>query len=101
MNVLQPISTPQQVLFIPRENTPTVNLRLSNELKGDSTEYELSTTYDNGFMTVELSHPFNEADNYSFEVFHLAGKSLYRGKIYITAQTDLENYKPNPDFLYA
>lgn len=101
MNVLLPISTPQQLLFIPRENTPTINFRLVNELLGDTTEYELSTSYNNGYMTVELSHPFNEGDNYSFEVFHLNGKSLYRGKIFVTAQTDLENYKTNPDFLYA
>lgn len=100
MNILLPISTEQNLLFIPRKDVPTVTLSLTNELTQTTESFELGTDYDNGYMTVIIEFGFKEGDRYSYEVNDLDGSLLYRGKILVTEQTDLQNFKVN-DILYA
>lgn len=95
MNVLKPIPDPQSLLFIPRQNVSEVNLELLNEFTEIESKYELQTEYNNGYMTVALSHDFNEGDRFSYQVKSIEGDLLYRGKIFITSQTDLQNYTLN------
>lgn len=100
MNILLPIATPQALTFIPRQSAELVTLTLFDEHSGNSTEYELEAAYQDGYMNVEFAHDFKEGQNYSFEVKD--GETLlYRGKIFTTSQTDLQNYRSNPDLLYA
>jgi hypothetical protein len=101
MRVLLPIDTPQALIFIPRFNTDTVNIILTHEEKELDYNYQLGATYSNGIMEVEITHDFKEGENYSFQVEDLTNELMYRGKIFITAQTDIQDYKPDPDFLYA
>jgi hypothetical protein len=101
MRVLQPIDTPQALIFIPRFDTDTVSIILTHEVKQLDYNYELATTYTNGLMQVEITHDFKEGESYSFQVEDLSNELMYRGKIFITAQTDLQDYRTNPDFLYA
>ena len=93
MNILKPTTEPQQLLFIPRYEVATVFVKLLNEFTEDLTLLELNATYDNGYMTVEINHSFKEGENYSYEVEDGLNNLLYRGKIYITSQTDLQNFK--------
>lgn len=99
MNTVQPISTPQTLIFIPRQSAETVVLSLFDEMLETTTEHELSAIYQDGYMEVEISHDFKEGHNYSYQV-QADGNLLYRGKIFSTSQTDLQNYRSNPDLLY-
>lgn len=100
MNVLKPISDPQTLLFIPRYEVPKVNIKLLNELtEGNTLMLDIDTAYSNGYMTISISHTFNEGDNYSYQIEDVEGNLMYRGKIYITSQTDIQNYKISPDLL--
>ena len=101
MNVLQPISTAQNLIFIPRFDAPTVSIEIRDEETDTSETLTISAIYDNGYMTVEIEYPFKEAGNYTYEVSDLSERLMYRGKIFSTAQTDLQNYRTNPDFLYV
>jgi hypothetical protein len=101
MRTLLPIDTPQPLIFIPRFATDTVNIILTHEVKQIDFTFEKNAEYSNGIMEVEISHDFKEGENYSFQVEDVSNNLMYRGKIFITAQTDLENYKENTDLLYA
>lgn len=101
MNILFPISTPQTLVFIPRDNKANILLVITDESTSVETEFTLSTTYNNGYMSVSLSYDFEEGGSYTYESFDLEGNLLYRGKIFSTAQTDLENYNINQDLLQA
>ncbi|WP_136465528.1 hypothetical protein [Flagellimonas onchidii] len=98
MNVLQPIDTAQELIFIPRFQADTVKISLVNEFTEVHTDLELAATYSNGFMTVQLTHDFSEGDNYTFEVTDTSDNLMYRGKIFITAQ-ESQNYNLNQDLL--
>lgn len=99
MNVLLPIPTPQDLVFIPRYNTGTVNLTITNEETNEKQDFEITTTYDNGYMVVSISYPFTEGGNYIYTVRDLTSAIMYNGKIFTTAQTDLQNYNINKDLL--
>ncbi|MDG3582052.1 hypothetical protein [Galbibacter pacificus] len=99
MNVIKPIHTPQSLLFIPRYEADTVTIWLLDELLEKSYEYTSAVTYLDGYMTAEITHDFKEGDNYSYEISDMDGNLMYRGKIFITDQNDIQNYKVDPDLL--
>ncbi|HDZ15245.1 hypothetical protein LCGC14_1395730 [marine sediment metagenome] len=99
MNALQPTTEPQQLLFIPRHNSQTVYVELVNELTDLSVTYEFDTVYSDGFMNVPIAHNFSEGENYQYEVTDLTGNLMYRGKIFITGQSNLQNYNTHNDIL--
>ncbi|QLG46056.1 hypothetical protein [Costertonia aggregata] len=88
------------MVFIPRFEADTVNLSLYDELNDRTYPYQLAAIYLDGLMEVELTHTFSEGEMYSFEVSDNGDNLMYRGKIFITEQTDLQNYSTHPDFLY-
>tara|TARA_R110000851_G_scaffold237164_2_gene390020 strand:- start:13539 stop:13844 length:306 start_codon:yes stop_codon:yes gene_type:complete len=101
LNVLLPILTGQTLTFIPRENASNVILTITDESTHLSTGISGSTVYLNGYMSVEVVYDFYEGGSYTYEVLDLSQNLLYRGKIFSTGQTDLENYNINQDLLQA
>ena len=98
MNILLPIDTAQDLIFIPRFQAQTVKISLVNEFTEVKTDLELAATYSNGFMTVQMTHEFTEGDNFTYEVTDTSNNLMYRGKIFITEQ-DTQNYNLNQDLL--
>ncbi|MFS4469111.1 hypothetical protein [Maribacter sp. 2210JD10-5] len=101
MNILQPISTEQTLIFIPRYNAQNIVLNITDEQTETGTELELTATYLDGYMYANISYDFIEGGRYSYEVRDTENELMYRGKIFVTAQTDLQEYKVNPDILIA
>lgn len=89
MKVLLPIATAQNLIVRPRTNVATVNLVIRDILKDTTTTSSgISTSFANGFLTIPFTRDFSEGETYSAEVTNTAtGALLWRGLIYITAQT--------------
>lgn len=98
MNVLLPTTDLQELVFIPRFNAQIVTLELVNEFNDSSVTQELIADYQGGYMTVEIGHNFEEGQSFAYEVTDLTGELMYRGKLFITDQSDLQNYQANTDF---
>src|SRR5690606_6774804 len=99
MNVLLPIDTAQNIIFIPRNNSSEVDIILENKLKETTDTYSnITPTYSNGYMTISVTHDFKEGESYSYTINASEGDSLmYRSKIFVTAQTDLQEYNTHPN----
>lgn len=51
---------------------------------------------DNGTMTIEIPHDFQEGDSFEAKIISSEQKKLiWRGRIFSTIQTDLQNYQVN------
>jgi|SRR5690606_16834206 len=93
MNIIKPIATPQNLIFIPRFGAEEVNLLLTNEFLEQTDTYLLPATYSNGLMTIVVEHDFKEGESYMYQINDTDDNLMYRGKIFVTDQTDLQNYK--------
>lgn len=86
--------------FIPRDYPTTVNVNLLNEETEAVISYDDGPTTDQGYMSVSIEgEVLEEADNFKLTVSDLTGNIIYYGKVFVTAQTDLENYNSNEDLL--
>lgn len=101
MNIVLPVATAQTLTFIPRESAASVVVKITNEETEVETPATLAATYTDGYMSVSVTYSFVERGSYSYQVETVAGDLLYRGKIFATAQSDLENYNSNNDLLTA
>lgn len=82
---------------IPREYAEEVRLVMWNEMTSVSTEIDnIITTTTNGHLEIPFNHYFIEGDSAETKVFDMDNKLIWRGKIYATSQTDLENFTLNP-----
>jgi hypothetical protein len=102
MNVLQPTNNAQTLTFIPRYQVATVDIFLFDKFKDKNYTFTgITATYQNGLMSIEISHDFKEGDTYSYQVNDPDGKLLFRGQIYITAQDTQEFDLTKDDFIYG
>lgn len=72
-----------------------VTLIMKNEMKGTIHNYDtLAEDLGNGGMLLRFSHNFKDWDSYEAKIVE-QGKTenKWRGRIFITDQTDLQNYK--------
>ena len=101
MKVLLPIATEQIIQIIPRFESSTVSFSIRDEETDTTSTSTIATTYSNGYMSIPFTFDFTNAEQKSYEmtVETLAGALIYRGKIFITAQVDLQNYKMNNDII--
>lgn len=89
MKVLLPIATTQNLLVRPRANVATVDLVLRDILKDTTTTTSgITSSFADGFLTIPFTHDFTEGETYSVQVNNnVSGAVLWRGLMYITAQT--------------
>lgn len=92
MTILRPSLETQSITIIPRYDVENVTLTLTNELTQDVNTYTTSTSYANGYMTIEFDLTVYEMDSFNLEVKD-GDTVLFRGKAFATDETDLENYK--------
>jgi len=99
MEVFLPINTQQTLTVIPRRNTPIVTLNISNEETGIADIFTIpTTTYDNGYLSMDFAYDFTEGGRYVLELKDNSGKLLWRGKAISTNQ-DPQTYKMNADII--
>jgi len=99
MEVFLPINTQQTLTVIPRRNSPIVSLRVSNEETGEIELFSIpTTTYDNGYLSMDFAYDFTEGGRYVLELKDNAGKLLWRGKAISTDQ-EPQTYKMNADII--
>lgn len=73
-----------------------VKLYMINELTNEDFLTELEA-YDigNGTLVVRFSYDFEDGDSFESTIRNLDDELIWRGRIYSTDQTDLQNYKVN------
>jgi hypothetical protein len=82
--------------IIPRFYETDVKLILWNEIKETRTVLNCIAVINDGFLDVPFSYPLEEGDSLETTVTDMDDKLMWRGKIYATSQTDLENFTLNP-----
>ena len=92
MTILRPALTTQTITIIPRYDVETVSLSLLNEETQVDNSFTVSTTYANGYMTIQIALAVKESEQFNLEVKD-NNTVLFRGKAFATDETDLENYK--------
>lgn len=98
MTILRPSLETQSVTVIPRYDVETVTLTLLNEETQVLNTFNVSTTYENGYMTIEFDLTVKEAESFNLEIKD-GTTVLFRGKAFATDETDLENYKLSKNIL--
>ena len=87
------------IIVTPRELVTSIKLKLINELTKVSVTLPLTVTNTNGkmYITFELDG-VKEADTFKAVVTKTDDSLLWRGKVYATKQTNIQDFKINtPD----
>lgn len=93
MKVLLPISDTQTIKIRPRFVDLLVTVVLRNELTDEITEKDpIIPVVGEDFISIGVTHPFQEGENYEIQIFAENGDVMWRGKMFITEQEDLQNY---------
>lgn len=95
MIIFKPENIEQVFTIMPRAIVEYVNLDLHNKIKDEELTYQIYVTSQEVRMMIPITHDFKEGENYSMEVTDEDGNLLWRGKGFVTEQTDLENYNVN------
>lgn len=92
----QPNSNDHVLTVIPRFYASDVKLYLWNELKSEETVLECVASETGGYLEIPFTYFLSEGDSIETKVTNFEDKLMWRGKIYATSQTDLENFTLNP-----
>lgn len=98
MTILRPSLETQSITVIPRYDALLVDITLLNEETQVLNTFSVSTTYENGYMTIEFELTVKEAESFNLEIKD-GTTVLFRGKAFATDETDLENYKLSKNIL--
>lgn len=93
MKVLNPNDTNHILKFVPRFS-PDENLVF--ELKNEATKVSEILTFlyifDNGILTIDFDYNFINKSNFQIKLIQ-DNEVIYRGKLFITDQTNLQEYE--------
>lgn len=97
MKVLNSADTDHEIIFIPRYYFEgNVTMILYNEETGQNYETILEPITVDGYVYINFSKTF--LNNSSYQIKILSGEEIvYRGKVFVTDQTDLQDYKITKD----
>jgi len=93
MQVFKPSLDFHELIFIPRIETDTINLKITYELRSDETFINIIGVVINGVFIGTFEYQFKEGASYEIEAYDLETRLLFRGKAFATDETDLQNYK--------
>lgn len=89
-------STIFSIKITPRFYTDEVKLRIKNEMTEVVTNQECSATTLNGVMIITFNlYDVKDGNSYEFEVSNTSDVLMWRGNVYATNQTDLQDFKLN------
>jgi len=96
MVILKPDNEIHEITIIPRVDAGIISIVIKNESKGTTeTIQDIETTFSNGYLTFEITKTVLEQESFEYTVYNLDSELLFRGKVFATNQTDLQNYKTN------
>lgn len=93
MQVFRPSNTLHSLSFIPRIDSVSVVLKITNELRSTESTINISGSMLNGVFNGFFTYEFVEGGSYSIEVYDTDSILLFRGKAFATDVEDLQNYK--------
>ncbi len=97
MKVLSPDNTEHEIVFIPRYYFEgVVVLELYNEETSQTLTYELTPITIDGYVYINFEQEFINNSNFQIKILK-EEDVVYRGKLFITDQTDLEQYEITKD----
>ena len=92
----QPNSNNHILRIIPRFYETNIKLSLWNELTSTQTGLTATAGITGGYLEIPFTYFLSEGDSIETEVTDTDDKLMWRGKLYATSQTDLENFTLNP-----
>lgn len=98
MIVLNPTQQTHNITIIPRRYSTSITIFLRNENTDVTEEITTTAIKNNTYLQISLTKELFESDSFEIQVNDVQGM-IYRGKIFVTSQTDLENYKINTDII--
>jgi len=97
MKVLSPENTEHEIVFIPRFYFEgAVVMSLYNEETSVTTTYNVTPNTADGYVYLEFEEDFINNTNFQIKIT-IDDEVVFRDKLFITDQTDLENYQITKD----
>jgi hypothetical protein len=97
MKVLSPENTEHEIVFIPRFYFDgEVVMSLYNEETSVTTTYEVTPTTTDGYVYLEFEEDFINNSNFQIKIT-FDDEVVFRDKLFITDQTDLQQYEITKD----
>jgi hypothetical protein len=96
MHILTTSTESQSIKIVPRKDATSPTLSLTDKTKRTTSTVSVSKTDDGDLMVLSGSFSLKEGSQYSFKVKD-GSDELYKGIIFCTDQTDLDNYFINKD----
>ncbi len=97
MKVLSPLNTEHQLVIIPRFYFEgEITMGLYNEETSNTLTYYLTPITENGYVYISFKQEFINNSNFQIKIISNNGIA-YRGKLFVTNQTDLQEYKITKD----
>lgn len=93
---LVPGSNDHELKIIPRYYETELTMHLWNEFKQEETVLECTGTIDEGYLIIPFTLYMTEGESFETKVFDSTNRTVWRGKLYATSQTDLQNFTLNP-----
>lgn len=97
MKVLNSSDTNHEIIFIPRYYFDgDITMELYNEETSETLSFVLTPITIDGYVYINFTQAFD--NNSNFQIKMLSGTEIvYRGKLFVTNQTDLQEYKITKD----
>jgi predicted small secreted protein len=86
----------QSLKIVPRLDTDNPTLTLTDKTKRKDVSVSVAKTDEGDYMVLTGAFSLTEGSQYTFRV-KSGSKEIYRGLIFCTNQTDLDNYSINKD----
>ena len=98
MKILSPLDVTHEITLIPRfYPVGDISLELYNEDTSESDTLTITPLITDGYLYLTFDFTFINNTNYRLTMLDEDEAICYRGKLFITDQTDLENYKVTKD----
>jgi hypothetical protein len=94
MHILKPIGTSQDIVIIPRSHPASVDVELTDESTNTTAEPVMTAVSLDGFLTLSGILSVVDGRYYVIECFD-GLELIYRGRCFVTSQTDLPKYSVN------
>lgn len=97
MKVLNSVNTNHEIIIIPRFYFEgEITMELYNEETKETLTFEIMPVTDNGYLYISFTQEFD--NNSSFQIKIIVEEGIaYRGKLFVTDQTNIQEYKITKD----
>lgn len=97
MKVLNSANTNHEIILIPRFYFEgEITMELYNEETSETLTYTLTPVTTEGYVYISFTQEFDNNSNFQIKIL-VENEIAYRGKLFVTNQTDLQEYKITKD----